>query len=83
MPPIIAVPWAADKRPDYAACHVVGVALAKNGIGLVTYRTAGDRGESNPMVRLRPTAASAQRSAAQAMHRHLVSDVEEYYSCQS
>jgi LmbE family N-acetylglucosaminyl deacetylase len=79
----IAVPWAADKRPDYAACHAVGVALSADGIGLITYRTSGHADGSNPMVRLRPTAASAQRSAAQAEHAHIKSDVEEYYSCQS
>jgi LmbE family N-acetylglucosaminyl deacetylase len=80
---VIAVPWAADKRPDYAACHTAGVALATGGIGLVTYRTSHDHGGSNPMVRLRPTASSTRRTVAQAVHAHIICDVEEYYSCQS
>ena len=77
---IIAVPWNADRRPDYAAAHAVGLALsAREGIACITYRTAvGDNGREP--FRLAPSRASKWRLKAIAAHPHLSADfVEGYY----
>ena len=37
---VLVAPWAADPRPDYAACHAIAwTVAARTGVGLVTYPT--------------------------------------------
>jgi LmbE family N-acetylglucosaminyl deacetylase len=37
---VLVAPWAADPRPDYAACHAMAwTVAARTGVGLVTYPT--------------------------------------------
>ena len=77
---VVVVPWAGDTRPDYMACHAIGVALARtHDLGLVTYRTPNDLEGTNDALRLNPTPALGRRSAALAMHPHITADFEEAY----
>ena len=75
----IAVPWAADQRPNYAAAHAVGAALARrDGIGLVAYRTLSGSSAAKPL-RLSPGRGYGRRAAAIAAHSHLRADFDEAY----
>jgi LmbE family N-acetylglucosaminyl deacetylase len=81
---VIAVPWRADTRPDYAAGHQVGVALAAtDGVGLITYRTSGGTDDGNVALRLKPAPSLVRRSTALAAHPHIAMDFEERYYPQS
>ncbi len=76
---VLAVPWAADGRPDYAAAHAVGAVLAeRDGIGLITYRTRFGSGSAAPL-RVAPQRGSGRRSTAIAAHSHLRASFEEAY----
>ena len=77
---VVVVPWAVDRRPNYLACHAIGVALAKTqNLDLVTYRTSNAVDGMNSALRLNPTPALARRAAALAMHPHLAADFDEGY----
>jgi LmbE family N-acetylglucosaminyl deacetylase len=77
---VAVVPWAADRRPDYVACHAIGVALAKtHDLDLVTYRTSNAAHGMNSALRLNPTPALARRAAALTMHPHITADFDEGY----
>lgn len=76
---LIAVPWNADCRPDYAAAHAAGLALsARDGLAYVTYRTNDGNDDRKPLY-LAPTEASTRRLEAIAAHTHLSCDFREGY----
>jgi LmbE family N-acetylglucosaminyl deacetylase len=76
----IAVPWDADRRPDYAAANAVGLALcARDNIARITYRTAAGSDSREPL-RLSPGKPSMRRLQAIGEHAHLSTDfLEGYY----
>jgi LmbE family N-acetylglucosaminyl deacetylase len=77
---VVVVPGAADRRPDYMACHAIGVALAKtHGLDLVTCRTSNAADGNNSALRLNATPALARRAAALTMHPHITADFDEGY----
>jgi hypothetical protein len=77
---VAVVPWAADRRPDYIACHAIGLALAKTqDLGLVTYRTSNTAERTDDALRLNSTRALARRSKALAVHPHITADFDEGY----
>jgi LmbE family N-acetylglucosaminyl deacetylase len=77
---VVVVPWAADRRPSYMACHAIGVALAKtHDLDLVTYRTSNTVDGMNSALRLNPTPALARRAVALIMHPHITADFDEGY----
>jgi LmbE family N-acetylglucosaminyl deacetylase len=81
---VVVVPSAADRRPDYMACHAIGVALAKtHGLDLVTYRTSSAADGTNSALRLKAAPALARRAAALTLHPHLTADFDEGYCPQS
>jgi LmbE family N-acetylglucosaminyl deacetylase len=77
---VIATPWNADRRADYAAAYAVGAALcARDNIAHVTYRTAAGKDDREPL-RLAPGKASRLRLQAISTHAHLSTDfLEGYY----
>ena len=76
---LIAVPWAADTRPDYSAAHALGAALAaRDEIGCITYRTKfGDAAE--PPLRLASGPATRLKARALSVHADLPDDFQEGY----
>jgi len=76
---VIAVPWDADRRPDYAAAHAVGLALcARDNIAHITYRTTAGNDSREPL-RLAPIKTSMRRLQAIGAHPHLATDFPEGY----
>jgi LmbE family N-acetylglucosaminyl deacetylase len=81
---VAVVPWAADRRPNYMACHAIGVALANtHNLDLVTYRSSNTVDGMNSPLRLNPTPALDRRAAALAMHPHITADFDEGYFSRS
>jgi LmbE family N-acetylglucosaminyl deacetylase len=76
----VVVPWAADRRPNYMACHAIGVALAKtHGLDLVTYRTSNAVDGASSVLRINATPSLERRAAALTMHAHITADFDEGY----
>ncbi len=77
---VAVVPWATDRRPDYIACHAIGVALAKtHDLGLLTYRTSNRAEWADDALRISSTPALARRTNALAVHPHITADFDEGY----
>jgi LmbE family N-acetylglucosaminyl deacetylase len=76
---LIAVPWAADQRPDYIAAHAVGMALStRDGVAHMAYRTIEGSDNRKPLC-LTSDKSSARRLKAIAIHSHLRTDFQEGY----